>query len=124
MNIVGIAMRTRMARVDTKMNDQPTERYHTLAMAGIANYAAADASDPFTLQRCITHLRQGLCRSCEPSEMHWLCREGVKGKWTSGRIGADPGSAAGYNAQPVSEMRKGPNGDEYPVTVYRNQVRP
>jgi hypothetical protein len=105
------------------MSDTLAERYRTLKMIGIANYAAADASDPFTLQRCITHLRQGLCSPCEESDMHWLCRD-ERGKWTSGRIGAEIGTPADYNAQPVSEMRKGTGEDSYPVTVYRNQVRP
>lgn len=92
------------------------------ALRGIVNYAAADASDPFTLQRCLTHLRQGLLKPCTSSEMHWLCRD-ERGKWTSGHIGAEEGSDGGYTAQPTPESRKTAAGDDYIVTVYRNIAR-
>lgn len=64
-------------------------------------YAAADKSDPFTLARCQAHIRNG-----------------VASLYTQG------GQEAFYNAEEAQEMRKMPDGSEYPVTVYRNIIRP
>ena len=96
--------------------------FQSAVLRKIANYAAADASDPFALQHCLTHLREGLLKSCEPSEMQWLFRD-ERGKWSSALIGGAAGSDGGYNAQPTSEMRRTVANEDYFVTVYRNITR-
>ena len=67
---------------------------------GAQHYAAADKSDPFTLARCMTHIRTGTAS---------LLSNGEDGF---------------YKADPYSEERYLPNGAAYSVTVYRNCQRP
>lgn len=78
-------------------NDVPT---NPLYIEGARNYAKADASDPFTLARCMSHLQSGIAGYC-PS-----------------------GQPAFYNAKPVSTIRVDPMGKEYTATAYQNVVRP
>ena len=47
---------------------------------GIKRYAAFDKADPFTLARCLCHLRQGLCartfgQNGEPHDGHYDAEE-------------------------------------------------
>ena len=70
------------------------------AIEGITRYAAGDKSDPFTLARCMTHLRMGLCAFQKD------------------------GSDGGYNADPYQEPRVTPLGAHYTVTCYKNMARP
>lgn len=56
-------------------------------------YAECEHSDPFTLARCITHIRIGLCGACEAPDMPW--RAGDK----TVKLGPDTGSAGHYEAQ-------------------------
>jgi hypothetical protein len=76
-------------------------------LEGLKRYAECNNSDPFTLARCMTHYRQGLCgpRDGAP-DMHWLFAEDVldaKGRVigkrnTGALIGSEAGSDAGYDA--------------------------
>ena len=68
--------------------------------AGAVNYAAADKSDPFTLARCLTHIRMGFCKPLQD------------------------GSDGMYNAEATVEKRLTASGEEYLATVYKNMVRP
>jgi hypothetical protein len=71
-------------------------------IAGARAYAAADKSDPFTLSRCVAHIRAG------------ICTDGVA-----------------YEARATQEMRELDKGSffsdgstSYAVTVYREVRRP
>lgn len=64
-------------------------------------YAAADRSDPFALNRALTHVENGVAGFFD-----------ANGKETF------------YNADPYQETRHLPDGREYHVTVYKNVVRP
>ncbi len=41
-------------------SDDMTENTDRIILAGIARYAEANKSDPFTTARCLTHFRMGL----------------------------------------------------------------
>lgn len=67
---------------------------------GARNYAAAEKSDPFALDRAMTHIRTGIA-------------------------GITPnGEDAFYKAEPHQEERLTPDGRPYMATVYRNIQRP
>ena len=42
------------------------ERYEARLIDGAKRYAGYDRSDPFTLDRCMGHIRQGLCKPINP----------------------------------------------------------
>lgn len=95
----------RMTHAKTLENFQMTTldlvaRVNERRLQGAINYALADKSDPFTLARCKAHMRNGIVGYCQD------------------------GDEAIYSAELVMEMRKLPDGREYPVTVYRNIQRP
>lgn len=71
-------------------------------------YARAERSDPFALQRAITHIRTGVVSYAE--------REDPK----HGKIIVE----GLYNADPVTEFRRLHDGTEYAAVVYRNMRRP
>ena len=77
---------------------------------GAERYAAADKSDPFTLARCHAHMRNGIASH----------HRGEDSKEYSLSSGVD----AFYDAKEYTEQRTTADGKEYPVTVYRNIVRP
>ena len=84
-----------------------------------ARYAAADKSDPFTLARCHAHMRNGVANYRKDAEP-FLWQGSAKGKME--RVTPEPD--AHYNATEAQETRITAAGDDYPVTVYRNIVRP
>ena len=66
-----------MSDLDTLLEeDQPTkpilpedtiiEQYRNRLVEGAKRYASYDRSDPFTMDRCCSHIRQGLCKSINP----------------------------------------------------------
>lgn len=63
---------------------------------GARNYALADRSDPFTLARCLAHIRVGIVTS----------------------------SVDCYEADFAPETRKDAHGNSYVVSVPRNMKRP
>lgn len=75
-------------------------------------YAAADKSDPFTLQRAMLHLGNGIAgfRKTQESFNH-------QGPIT-------PNQDAYYSADEAQEQRVTADGKPYMATVYRNLVRP
>lgn len=64
-------------------------------------YALADASDPFSYRRAMTHLQNGIAEYSNAN-----------------------GEAAFYSAEEVNETRILPDKTEYQATVYRNRFRP
>lgn len=77
---------------------------------GAINYAKFDRSDPFAFARAMSEINNGICTV---------------------KVREDDGKPCFYNAEPVTEMRKLDPGmqfsdgsNEYPVTVYRNAMRP
>jgi hypothetical protein len=86
-------------------------------------FVQADRSDPFTLARCKLHMRNGIAgfrpdmRGIEP--MPWVNEHDPR-RMSVLRQDVE----AFYGATAHTEMRQLPDGREYPVTVYRNQVRP
>lgn len=89
-------------------------------LQGIKYYAEADKSDPFTAQRCKTHMQRGMCKAIDAKcEMTWVDHDGKLVPLT-----ADVGAAGHYDADPAQEKRLTPTGESYLVTVYRNVCRP
>jgi hypothetical protein len=80
------------------MKDAKQKNYERLVEAA-RRYAASDPSDPFTFNRCMTHLLRGMCA---PN---------------------DKGEDCHYNATASTEGRKTATGEEYFVTVYRDVQR-
>src|SRR5208282_5352072 len=60
--------------------DELVERYEARLVAGAQRYASYDRSDPFALDRCMCHIRQGLCKAINPlreeidgdGRKHWV----------------------------------------------------
>ena len=79
------------------MSEQETiDNYVSRLVDGALRYASYDRSDPFAIDRCMCHIRQGLCKSL------------------------DDGHDGHYDALIVSEIDKDGN-----VSVsHRNLVRP
>ena len=86
---------------------------------GAERYAAADKSDPFTLARCHAHMRSHLAPNGTLVSIAAHHR-GEDSKEYSLSSGVD----AFYDAKEYTEQRTTADGKEYPVTVYRNIVRP
>jgi len=42
------------------------QRYNDRLVEGAKRYASYDRSDPFTTDRCMAHIRQGVCKSIDP----------------------------------------------------------
>ena len=74
--------------------------YETRKLRGLALFAAADKSDPFTYTRGTAHIRNGIVGYTEN------------------------GGDAFYEAEEMQETRKLPDGREYFATVYKNMKRP
>lgn len=74
---------------------------HSLMQRGAKLYALADASDPFSYARAMTHLGNGIA-----------CYSNSNGQ------------EAFYSAEEYSETRMLPDKTEYQATVYRNRFRP
>ncbi len=75
--------------------------YRARQIEGARNYAAADKSDPFAFNRCMTHILNGVAD-----------------------YRTDPVADANYSATPTQVMAKTEKGEEYPVTVYTQRRRP
>ena len=86
-------------------------------------YAKADRSDPFTLARCKAHMRNKIVgmRPVLTKDMHmpWVSDSDLRRMSTLRQS-----EEAFYEATAHTEMQPLPDGREYPVTVYRNMVRP
>ena len=78
----------------------------------LQRYAAADRSDPFALQRAMTHMRGRICSFTAMRSFDH-----------GGKVSYHEDEAF-YDAIEQSEMRRLPTGETYPVVVYRNRVRP
>lgn len=73
---------------------------------GAKRYSSYDRSDPFTLDRCMCHIRQGLCRAIEDTEgLPWYWHEGIHIQRT--QIKGAQGAPGGYDALVVSTMNDG-----------------
>ena len=90
------------------MTDAVT-KHEQWQIAGAMHYAHADASDPFTLNRALCHIRQGICRPRNEA---------------SEEYGLPLGANAGYTAMPVPKQCITSNGVEYVAIVYHTRVRP
>src|SRR5208282_583471 len=91
--------------------DALVERYEARLVAGAQRYASYDRSDPFALDRCMCHIRQGLCRAIEDTEgfvWHWTETD-AKGRTHSQRahIKGSVGGPGGYDAVVQSSMQHG-----------------
>ncbi len=108
------------------MSDTVNERYSARLVEQASLYAKADNSDPFTLVRCLSHIRQGLCGRCDEPDMPWtdVVQHGKRTKLVTVKIGPEAGSDGHYSATPFPEKRLTADGSEYLVTVYRNRARP
>lgn len=86
-------------------------------------YAQADRTDPFALDRCKAHMRNGIAGfRQEPGSMPWVSEKNPRRM--SIINGGNLGEEAFYSATPHTEMRSLPDGREYLVIEYRNRVRP
>ena len=75
-------------------------------VAGAQRYASYDRSDPFCLDRCMCHIRQGLCRAIGDTEgLPWHWHEGTKSQRT--QIKGAQGGPGNYDALVVSTMDEG-----------------
>ena len=74
---------------------------HKNILEGARNWAAANKSDPFSYATAISEALSGVSSLVN-----------------------ETGQVAFYNAEPAIEMRRTPEGEDYPVTIYRNLVRP
>jgi hypothetical protein len=80
-------------------------------VAGAQRYASYDRSDPFCLDRCMCHIRQGLCRAIGDTEglpWHWTETDD-KGNKRAQRtqIKGAQGGPGHYDAIVVSTMDDG-----------------
>ena len=92
------------------MSEPDTVAKHRQRLIDAARlYAAADASDPFALDRALCHIKSGICRPRAEN---------------SGEYGLATGQDAFYDATPMPEQRKTADGTEYVATMYHNRVRP
>jgi hypothetical protein len=78
---------------------------------GARLYAAADRSDPFAFARALCHIRTGLCRPCEQSDMLW--RNDDKKKYKMTKIGPSEGAPGHYDARQVSVGKVDALGQHY-----------
>lgn len=85
------------------------EKHTDRLIAAAANYAKADASDPFCFARCLCHIKSGICESRNEASKEY---------------GLELGANAFYNAEPVPEGRTTADGREYIAIAYHNRVRP
>lgn len=119
------------------------QNYTERLVEGARRYAASDRSDPFTLDRCFGHIRQGICKAIDPfrqevdKDGHLLyIKTGLPWHWTeitveTGRhsnhrtefIG-NAGALGHYDAEAYTVMRMTERGEAYPVTEYKNVRRP
>jgi hypothetical protein len=61
--------------LDVPAVDEVIDKYNDRLVEGAKRYASYDRSDPFTTDRCMAHIRQGLCKSIEDTEglpWHWI----------------------------------------------------
>jgi len=91
--------------------DALVERYEARLVAGAQRYASYDRSDPFALDRCMCHIRQGICRAIEDTDglsWHWIETDD-KGHTHSQRtqLKGNAGAPGGYDAVVQSIMRDG-----------------
>lgn len=132
--------------------------YRERLIEGAKRYAASDRSDPFTLDRCMAHIRQGLCKAVDPfrqekdengnkidvkTGLPWFWREPVfkeverrgkkvmveTGRYSNHRteIIGNAGAPGHYDAEAYTVMRMSERigeGENYPVTEYKNVRRP
>lgn len=88
------------------MTDLTSEqKTYNRKVEGIKRYAAGDTSDPFTLARCMTHLRTGI---------------------TNMRFNEATGEPrdCDYTATISQERRTLADGTEYTVPIWINRVKP
>ena len=97
--------------LDVPAADEVMDKYLDRLVEGAKRYASYDRSDPFTTDRCMAHIRQGLCRSIQESEglvWHWIETDD-NGRTHSQRahIKGSVGASGHYDAVVVSTVRDG-----------------
>lgn len=94
--------------------------YDPVRLAAAKRYAAADKSDPFAMGRILCHMRNGVCGYRPIEDFPWMDQHNPR------RMGVlrTQSEDAFYSADEHTETRVTAEGNEYPVVVYRNQVRP
>ena len=104
-----------MAPGKHEMTDETVQRFHDKQVEGAIRYAAADRSDPFTLNRCLGHIRQGICGPVIETEGFM---------WDGHKITGNAGANGHYDAIGYTVMRETAAGEHFPVTEYKSVVRP
>ena len=94
------------------MTDETVERYNDRLVEAAKRYASYDRSDPFAMDRCCGHIRQGLCKAVEQSD-------GLP--WPAGdmTINGDAGAPGHYDARVLTTMHGGQI-----ELVHKNMRRP
>ena len=52
--------------LDVPVADEVVDKYLDRLVEGAKRYASYDRSDPFTTDRCMAHIRQGICKPINP----------------------------------------------------------
>ena len=82
------------------MSDETIQRYTDRLVAAAQRYASYDRSDPFTMDRCCGHIRQGLCKAVEQSDgLPWPAADTT--------IKGDAGAPGHYDALILTTMHDG-----------------
>ena len=102
----------------TARTDDVVKRYNTRMVEAAKRYASYDRSDPFCLDRCAAHIRQGLCKAVEDTEgLPWHWTENGRGQRT--QIKGSAGAPGHYDALVISRAVDGEI-----VRDHKNMVRP
>ena len=112
---------TRMAKVQQEVPDgDVVKRYEARLVDAAKRYASYDHSDPFTMDRCCGHIRQGLCAAINPfreevdedgrkrlvpTGLPWYWQEGKK--WRRTELIGDAGAPGHYDALELTTMHDG-----------------
>ena len=89
-----------MSEQETTSEGSAVERYIDRLVEAAKRYASYDRSDPFTLDRCCGHIRQGLCKAIEKTDgLPWPAADTT--------IKGDAGAPGHYDALMLSTMHHG-----------------
>ncbi len=94
------------------MSDETVERYNDRLVEAAKRYASYDRSDPFTMDRCCGHIRQGLCKATELTD-------GLPWPIANITIHIDAGAPGHYDALVLTTMHGGQI-----ELVHKNMRRP
>ena len=108
MNIYDI----RQEKSERRMSNETVERYEARLVDAAKRYASYDRSDPFCMDRCCGHIRQGLCKAVEQSDgLPWPAADTT--------IKGDAGAPGHYDALILTTMHDGAI-----ELMYKNLRRP